>query len=36
MYIYIHMQIENINSGIQFYCKENNKKRQHFWKIIRS
>ena len=22
--------IENINSGIQFYCKENNKKHQHF------
>ena len=28
--------IENINLGIQFYCKENYKKHQQFWKIIRS
>ena len=28
--------IENINSGIKCYCKENNKKHQHFWKTIRS
>ena len=26
----------NINSVIQFHCKENNKQHQHFWKIIRS
>ena len=25
---------QNINSGIQFYCKENNKKHEHFWKTI--
>ena len=28
--------IENINLGIQFYCKKNYKKHQQFWKIIRS
>ena len=27
--------IKNINSGLQFYCKESDKKHQHFWKIIR-
>ena len=25
-----------INSGLQFYCKEKNKKHHHFWKIIGS
>ena len=27
---------ENINSGIHFFCKKNNKKHQRFWKMIRS
>ena len=31
-----NLLVEDINSGIQFYCKENNKKHQHFWKITRS
>ena len=30
-----YFKIENINSGIQFNCKENNKQHQHFWKIIK-
>ena len=29
-------KIWNINSGIQFYCKEKSKMQQHFWQIIRS
>ena len=36
MKLYTTGKYEIINSGLQFYFKENNKKHQHFWKIIRS
>ena len=32
----MYICIKSVNSGIQFNCKENNKKHQCFWKTIRS